>query len=263
MNVLETILARKQRELAEDQAMLAWPDLLPLIEHAPAPLNTMAALRRADGEIAVIAEIKRKSPSAGWIRPDVEPEWVAERYVAAGASALSVLTDEPFFGGHTTFLPRVRAIARVPLLRKDFIVDEYQIGQARALGADFVLLIVAALSAKALARLLATSTELGMAALVEVHDEQELAVAIDAGASLIGVNHRNLATMQVDLTLGERLVPRMPSGSIAVAESGISVPEHVRRLAAAGFHAILVGESLMRQEDPGEALRRLVGRPSA
>lgn len=263
MSVLDTIIARKRRELAEDQAILPWLDLAPLAENAPPPLDAQKALRRSDGAIAAISEIKRASPSAGWIRPDVEPEWVAERYVACGASAISVLTDEVFFGGHNSFLPRVRKVANVPLLRKDFVIDEYQIYHARSLGADFILLIVAALAPDVLSRLMATSAKLGMAALVEVHDAEEMSIAVDVGATLIGVNHRNLKTMKVDLSLGEQLIPQMPRDAIAVAESGIASHADVARMQALGFHAVLVGESLMRQPDPGVALRELLGGPQA
>jgi len=257
MNVLAKILAAKAREVAEAQAATPWADLeAQIAAHAPVR-DVEAALRRADGAMAVIAEVKRASPSAGWIARDADPAWVAARYEAEGASAISVLTDETFFGGHVAFLPRLAAITTVPLLRKDFIIDEFQVYQARALGADIVLLIVAALSPPQLAALALVIARLGMAALVEVHDAAEMDIAVASGAKFIGINHRNLATMQVDMTLGERLLPRMPRDAIAIAESGIRTHADLVHLRALGFHAALVGESLMREADPGAALRRL------
>lgn len=257
MSILQKIIAHKQQELAEAQAEVPWPEIVALAQAATPARDFAAALRRRDGAIALISEVKRASPSAGWIRQDADPAWVASRYVAAGADAISVLTDETFFGGHPSFLPAIAEVAAIPLLRKDFIIDEYQVYQARALGADAVLLIIAGLAVDQFAALAALTAALGMAALVEVHDGDELEIAVAGGARLIGVNHRNLATMQVDMSLGERLLPRLPSGVTAIAESGIATHADLMRMQALGFHAALVGESLMRKPDPGAALRAL------
>jgi indole-3-glycerol phosphate synthase len=205
----------------------------------------------------VIAEIKRRSPSRGEIRPDFDPVGIAKSYADAGAAALSVLTDERFFGGHLDFLTRVRREVDLPLLRKDFVVDPYQIDEARVAGADAVLLIVAALDARAVRTLRQRALERGLDALVEIHDEDELAVALEAGADLVGINNRDLRSFETDLAVTERLAPRIPEGVVVVAESGIFTPRDVSRLTGAGAHACLVGESLMREADVGKALRRL------
>ncbi|MBK9070250.1 MAG: indole-3-glycerol phosphate synthase TrpC [Myxococcales bacterium] len=257
MSILQRIIAHKQHELAEAQAEVPWPEIVALAEAAPPARDFCAALRRRDGAIAIIAEVKRASPSAGWIAQDADPKWVATRYAAAGADAISVLTDETFFGGHPSFLPAIAEVAAIPLLRKDFIIDEYQVYQARALGADAVLLIIAGLAADQFAALAKLIAALGMTALVEVHDGDELDVAVNGGANLIGINHRNLSTMQVDMSLGERLLRRLPKEVTAIAESGIATHADLLRMQALGFHAALVGESLMRKVDPGAALHAL------
>jgi indole-3-glycerol phosphate synthase len=207
----------------------------------------------------VLAEIKRASPSAGAIRPGADPAAIAREYAAAGAAALSVLTDQRFFDGHLDFLARARAAVPLPLLRKDFIVDPYQVFEARAAGADAILLIVAALEPAQLAALLAESTRLGMDTLVEVHDEDEADVALAAGARLVGVNHRDLRTFTVDMGLTARIAPRLPPAVVLVAESGIRTADDLRAVGDAGAHAVLVGEALMRAPSPGDALARLVG----
>jgi indole-3-glycerol phosphate synthase len=204
------------------------------------------------------AEVKRASPSAGPIRPGADPVAIAAAYEAAGAAAVSVLTDGPFFDGSLLHLAGVRARVGIPVLRKDFVVDEYQVWEARAHGADAVLLIVAALADPALADLRAAVDGLGMAALVEVHDEDEAGRAVAAGARVIGVNHRDLKTFRMDMDLYARVRPRLPAGAVGVAESGIKTPADVARLAAAGADAILVGETLMRHPSPGDALRELL-----
>jgi indole-3-glycerol phosphate synthase len=218
-----------------------------------------AALRREDpARPRVIAEFKRASPSAGAIRPGADPAIIAADYAAHGAAALSILTDEVDFDGSLDHLAAARARVGVPLLRKDFIIDELQVVEARAAGADAVLLIVAILDDGALRRLLDVAREVGLAALVETHDEAEAERAAAAGAEVIGVNARNLDTLEIDPGLFARVRPRLPAGVLAVAESGIRRSEDVRALAAAGADAILVGEHLMRQPSPGEALRQLV-----
>ena len=253
MTILERILDHKRREL--DRARRAAPPAEPA-RRPEAPRGFREALRRGPRP-RIVAELKRRSPSRGEIRPDFDPIACARAYAGAGAAALSVLTDERFFGGSLDHLERVRAEVPLPLLRKDFLIDPWQVDEARAHGADAVLLIVAALGRDALAGLLARARELGLDALVEVHDEAELEAALAAGADLVGINNRDLGSFEVDLGVSERLAPLLPEGIVTVAESGIFTPEDVERLEAAGVDACLVGESLMRERDVGAALRRL------
>jgi len=206
----------------------------------------------------VIAECKRRSPSRGVLRTEYDPVAVARAYALAGAAAISVLTEPTFFDGALAHLVAVRAAVDLPILRKDFVVSEYQLFEARAAGADAVLLIVAALSPAELAALGRRAGELGLDALVEVHDERELRVAIDAGAQIIGVNNRNLRTLGVDVHASERLVSDVPHGTIAVSESGLKTATDLARLRAMGYAAFLVGERLMTAPDPGAALRELL-----
>lgn len=211
--------------------------------------------------LACVGEFKRKSPSAGWINQGAAPAAVAAAYQAAGASALSVLTDAPFFGGSLDDLRAARAACTLPVLRKDFILDAYQLVEARAAGADAVLLIVAALDDTALRALLAEGLALGLDVLVEAHDEGEVRRAVDAGATLVGVNHRDLRTFEMDMTLAVRMRPLLPPGTTVVAESGLGSAEDLRRMADAGIDAVLVGERLMRGADPGAALKNLYAVP--
>lgn len=256
MSILAEILAAKRIEVAARKRERPEASLAPL----PGPARPfLEALRRpAAGPLHAIAEIKRASPSAGPIRPGALPERIAADYVAGGASAISVLTDERFFDGRLEFLGRVREAAPLPLLRKDFIIDPYQIAEARSAGADAVLLIAAALEGAALAELAAAAAVAGLDALVEIHDEAEAERAVAAGAMLLGVNHRDLATFTIDLGLTERLRPLLPEDVIMVAESGIRGAADVRRLADAGADAILVGEHLMRAASPRAALEELL-----
>ncbi|HEV7219048.1 MAG TPA: indole-3-glycerol phosphate synthase TrpC [Terriglobales bacterium] len=212
--------------------------------------------------IAIIAELKKASPSRGLIRADFDPEKLAAELEAAGASALSVLTDEQFFHGSLENLRRASASTRLPCLRKDFIVDEFQLLEARANSADSVLLIVAALSPKDLAALTRRAAEFDLDVLCEVHDEKELQIASDAGCNLIGVNNRDLKTFKVDLETALRLAQLIPKDVLSVAESGINTGADIFRLRTAGFRALLIGESLMRAEKPGEALRKLLAEAS-
>jgi indole-3-glycerol phosphate synthase len=245
------VAAAKRRESAEAIAARARA-----CSREPASLR--AALVSADG-IHVIAEIKRKSPSKGEIRRGFDPVAIARAYTAAGAAAISVLTDEPYFGGSLAVLEAVRAVTPVPLLRKDFVVDAYQIDEARLAGADAILLIVAALTPEELARFAKQAADLGLEALVEVHDDAEMEVALASGARLIGINNRDLRTFQTDLAVTERLAPRAAGRAVVVAESGIVGPADVQRLARSGARGYLVGESLMREADVGLALRKLRG----
>jgi len=208
--------------------------------------------------IAVIAELKKASPSRGLIRADFRPAELARELEAAGAAALSVLTDEEFFQGSIENLREASAAVKIPCLRKDFIMDEFQVVEARASAADAVLLIVAALNARELGRLASSARSHGLDVLCEVHDGEELQRALDAGCELIGVNTRDLRTFQVNLETAFKLAEKLPTNVVRVAESGIHAPEDVARLRAAGYHAFLIGESLMRAERPGEALRELM-----
>ena len=219
-----------------------------------------AAALRDSPPPRVIAECKRRSPSKGILRDRYEPATHARDYAAAGAAAISVLTEPTFFDGSPEHLRAVRQAVDIPILRKDFIVSDYQVAEAAWLGADAVLLIVGALEQSKLAALLDAATRRGLAALVEVHDEEELSRALDAGAQIIGVNSRNLRTLAVDHDVLERLVTRIPSSAVKVAESGIRSHSDLERLAAAGYDAFLVGERLIATSDPGGALRELRGR---
>jgi len=257
MTILDEILARKRVELEDAQRKEPAAQLAARAERtAERPRGFRRALERAPAP-AVIAELKRRSPSRGEIRPGFDPVACARAYAEGGAAALSVLTDEHYFGGRLDYLGAVRAAVALPLLRKDFTIDAYQVDEARCAGADAVLLIAAALEAARLRALRERAAALGLDALVEVHDERELDAALAAGADLVGVNNRDLRSFEVDLGTTERLAARVPRGVVVVAESGIHAPEDVARLEAAGAHACLVGEALMREADPGAALRQL------
>jgi indole-3-glycerol phosphate synthase len=256
--VLGRIVEVKEREVGALRPRAG--DLRLAAESALPPLPFAAALRRP-GEVRLLAEIKRRSPSAGAIREGVDPGEVAAAYRAGGAAALSVLTDRDFFGGSLDALRRVRGAVDLPLLRKDFIIDPVQVWEARAAGADAILLIVRILGDERMRDLHAAAAELGMDVLVEAHDARELERAMEIGAQLVGVNNRDLSTFHTDLELSIRLAPGVPPGVTLVAESGIRTGEDVGRLGAAGVDAILVGESLMRQPDLVGATLALVGHP--
>ena len=251
---LEKILAHKQQEVAQRRARLPEIELRSRCRDAAPPRNFAQALC-VDKRLAVIAEIKKASPSAGVLRPSFDPRQIAQAYAEAGAEAISVLTDEEFFQGSLQYLQSVRSFVEVPLLRKDFIVSPYQIHEARAFGADAVLLIVAALARDELRRLLELTHELGMHALVEVHEARELEQALEVDAKLIGLNNRSLKTFQIDLRVTEQLSAQVGDGITLVAESGLRTAADVQRMKAAGVHALLVGTHFMQAHDPGEALR--------
>jgi len=256
-SVLDAILARTRERVARESPEQPMSQLEALAAEAPRPRAFASALARPD-RVNIIAEHKRRSPSRGAIREDLRPADVAQAYQAAGAAALSVLTDEPFFGGRLEHLLAARAATSLPVLRKDFVVDPWQVWETRAVGADAVLLIVAALDDHGLRALLDETARAGLEALVEVHDRSELDRALGAGARIVGVNNRNLKTMEVSLDTALSLAPALPVGVVAVAESGIRSGEDVRRLRGAGFSAFLIGESLMGAPDPGVALRSLL-----
>ena len=216
-----------------------------------------AALAMA-GRVNVIAECKRRSPSKGVLAADYDPVAIARQYERGGAAAISVLTEPTFFDGSLDHLTAVRAAVTLPIIRKDFIVDDYQLFEARAAGADAILLIVAALTQRELMRLQQRAREIGLAALVEVHDEEELSRAIDSGARIIGVNNRNLRTLAVDVDASFRLAARLPKGVIGVSESGLRTRADVDRLTAAGYRAFLIGERFMTDADPAHAIAELI-----
>ena len=254
--VLAEIVEETRVEVAERLQRVPLARLERLAAAAPAARDFRAALRRP--ELAVIAEIKAKSPSAGaLVAGSYRPSSIAEAYERAGAAALSVLTQGSRFGGAPDHLALARRATRLPVLRKDFVTDPYQVFEARAFGADAVLLIVAALEPAQLAELQELVRRLGMAALVEVHTTRELDVALAAGADPVGINHRNLKTLTVDTGLTARLRPRVPGGTVLVAESGIRDAADARRMRAAGADAVLVGEALLRTDDPRSLIREM------
>jgi len=259
VTILDEILAHKRSELEAARRRVPPEALARRAAQAPPARGFRRALVEAPRP-RVVAEIKRRSPSRGEIRADFDPVACAKACAEAGAAALSVLTDERWFGGRLDDLGAVRAAVDLPLLRKDFVLDAYQIDEARVAGADAVLLIAAVLEPDALAALRRHAARRGLDALVEVHDEAELEAARAAGADLLGVNNRDLRTFAVDLATTERLAPRVPEGTVLVAESGILRHADVERLERAGAHAVLVGEALMREPDVAAALRRLRGR---
>jgi indole-3-glycerol phosphate synthase len=282
---LARIAAHKRAEVARRQAARPLTVVRAAAEAAPPPRDFAAALAGAAGELLqpagppqkaseashsgcasarraplrLIAEVKRVSPAKGALNPDLSPAQMARVYAAAGAHALSVLTDEAFFHGSDADLQAARAAVALPVLRKDFVLEAYQVYEARALGADAVLLIAALLDGAALADLHALATALGLAALVEVHDPDEVERALAAGATLVGINNRDLRTFEVDLATTERVRPLLPAGVTVVSESGIATPADVRRVLAAGAHAILVGEALVTAPDPAARVRELLG----
>jgi len=261
VTILDEILAHKREEVARAKRALAPDELAARARASSDPLRGFRAALLGSPRPRIVAEIKRRSPSRGEIRADFDPVVCAKAYADSGAAALSVLTDERYFGGHLEFLRLVRGSVSLPILRKDFVVDPYQIDEARVRGADAVLLIAAAFAPEQrvaeLAELRARADSLGLDALVEVHDGPELADALAAGADLLGVNNRDLRSFAVDLATTERLASGVPDDVVLVAESGIRAPRDIARLEAAGADAFLVGEALMREADPGAALREL------
>jgi indole-3-glycerol phosphate synthase len=257
MRVLERILARKREEVAALRASTSRAELAARAAAAPAPRGFARAVATGPAP-RVIAEFKRASPSKGEIRPGAEPAAIARQYAAAGAAALSVLTDRDFFRGALADLEAARAACTLPVLRKDFTIDPLQLLEARAAGADAALLIVAALDDGRLRELYACGRELGLDLLVEVHDEPELERALALGRPLLGINNRDLRDFKTDVAVTRALLPRA-AGHTVVSESGLDSPEVLRALAAEGASAFLVGEALMRAADPGAALRALRG----
>lgn len=254
---LETVVERTQADLEARKRAMPADELRTRL--APARRGRPFSEALISEGISLIAEMKRASPSRGPIRPDATVSDVVAAYERAGARAVSVLTEPAYFGGSLDDLVEARGACDLPLLRKDFVVDEYQLLEARAAGADAVLLIVAALTAERLAALMSEASDLGMDSLVEVHDEAEVEAAVEAGAEVLGINNRDLHSLEVDLDTTFRLLADVPAGTVVVAESGITHADDVERLERAGVDAILVGEALMRADDPVRAVRELLG----
>lgn len=257
--ILDKIVAHKRDEIAQAKSARPEAELRAQLKDAP-PVRDFFAALAADGPIKLIAEVKKASPSKGVIRADFHPVEIARSYERAGASCLSVLTDEHFFQGSLEYLRQIRSAVNLPLLRKDFILDAHQLVEARVAGADAVLLIAECLDDCNLRKLHAEALELGLTPLVEFYDEENLERALAAGATLIGVNNRDLRTFEVDLGRTVRMREKVPLDAVFVGESGIYTRDDVLRLQAAGVDAILVGESLMREADVEAATRRLLGR---
>jgi indole-3-glycerol phosphate synthase len=256
--ILDEIVASKRREVDAARARMPLEELEVQAAAAP-PVRDFRAGLVGPGPIRLIAEVKKASPSAGVIRPDFDPIVIARTYQAHGASCLSVLTDVPYFQGHLSYLARIRASAVIPLLRKDFLIDEYQVVEARLAGADAILLIAEILDDAQLRSLLDRARDLGMTALVEFHDEANLPRVLAAGANLVGINNRDLRRFVTDLDQTLRLRDKIPPEVTLVSESGIHSRRDVKRLEAAGVSAILVGETLMRAPDIGFAVEQLLG----
>jgi indole-3-glycerol phosphate synthase len=257
--ILDKIVATKRAEIERAKAAVPESRLRARLANAPAVRDFFTPLA-ANGPIKLIAEVKKASPSAGMIRADFDPVSIARSYEAHGASCISVLTDESYFQGCIDYLTQIRSAVRLPVLRKDFILDGYQIVEARVAGADAVLLIAECLDDCNLRKLFNETCELGMTPLVELYEPDNLRRVFDAGATLIGVNNRDLHTFKVDLEHTIRMREHVPDECVLVGESGIRTRDDVQRLEAAGVDAILVGESLMREPDIGAAVDRLLGR---
>jgi indole-3-glycerol phosphate synthase len=257
-DLLEAIIAATRKRVATREASEPYGALeARAAKRQPRGRAFREALTRGD-RLNVIAECKRRSPSRGVLRQDYDPVAIATAYERAGAAAISVLTEPTFFDGSLTHLEAVRGAVQCPLLRKDFLVDEYQLLEAAACGADAVLLIVAALADADLTRLHRAAEKLGLAALVEMHDADELDRAISCGAQIIGVNNRNLRTLEIDIRASETIAARMPAHVVAVSESGLKTASDLEAMREAGYHAFLIGERFMTAVDPGDALAQLV-----
>ena len=257
-SILEKILETKAAEVEARSRQLDLATVAAMAADQPAARGFSQRIRaRAIGGPAVIAEIKKASPSAGVIRADFDPAAIAASYAESGAACLSVLTDVDFFQGSDAYLQTARAACRLPVIRKDFIIDPRQVIESRLAGADALLLIVAALDRAKLQQLLAECAKTGIEALVEAHDRAEAEMAVDLGAKLLGINNRNLHTFRTDLSVAEEIGPCLPSERVLVAESGVSNPAGAARMVAAGYDAVLVGEALVVAADPAALLREL------
>ncbi|MCB1738353.1 MAG: indole-3-glycerol phosphate synthase TrpC [Gammaproteobacteria bacterium] len=260
-DILKKIIARKWQEIAERGVQVGIPALIEQAKRADTPRGFVDAIRTklAAGQSGVIAEIKKASPSKGVLRENFCPADIARSYAEHGAACLSVLTDADYFQGHESYLQQARAACALPVIRKDFIVDAYQVHEARAIGADCILLIVAALEDQQMADLAGLANELGMDVLIEVHDGEELTRMLPLNQTLVGINNRNLRTFETSLDTTIDLLGRIPDDRIVVTESGILGPEDVATMRAHDVNAFLVGEAFMRAPDPGERLGELFG----
>ncbi|HYV35943.1 MAG TPA: indole-3-glycerol phosphate synthase TrpC [Gemmataceae bacterium] len=256
-DILAKIVASKRREIAQSKSALSEAQLERRLADA-APIRDFHAALATGLGIRLIAEVKKASPSAGVLRADFDPVAIARTYATSGAAALSVLTDEPFFQGKLAYLTAIRAAVKLPLLRKDFLLERYQLLEARVAGADAVLLIAEILGDATLPRLIREATELGLYTLVELYDPANLPRVLAAGARIIGVNNRDLRTFVTRLEHTLDLAPQLPAGCLLVSESGIQTRQDIQRLQAAGVHAVLIGETFMRAADIGEKVKELV-----
>lgn len=256
--ILDEILKHKREEVARQRRIVPISRLEREIESAPPPRDFAGAI--SSDEISIIAEIKKASPSAGIFREDLDPAELARKYESGGAAAISVITDFRFFMGRLDHLDVVRSASALPLLRKEFIIDEYQIIESRVHGADAILLIVAVLERAKLKDFIGVCADLGMDALVETHEEREIELALDCGAEVVGINNRDLKTFRVSLETTKRLRSLLPEGKIIVSESGIRSPEDIQELKSIGVNAVLIGERLVRSDDPAATIRWLTGK---
>jgi len=261
VSILDRILEQKHRDIAAAKAVRSLTQLQSEVDTAPPVRDFVESLKRHH-PMGLIAEVKKASPSAGLIRSDFDPVHIATTYASHGAACISVLTDEHFFQGHLTYLEQVRAAVDIPVLRKDFLIDPYQVWEARASGADCILLIAECLDDSQLHALSALATQLGMQSLVELYDPENLPRVLALGFPLIGINNRNLRTFETDLNHTVRLREKIPESVLVIGESGIHTRADVQMLEAAGVHGILVGESLMRSAEIGLSLRQLLGTPT-
>jgi len=254
--MLDDIVIAKQEEVRAAKQEVPWEDLKARLASHLAERNFSKAISQP-GKLSLIAELKRKSPSKGMLRERFDPVSLAQTLQEAGASALSVLTDEPYFGGHLDFLRDAKQFTELPVLRKDFVIDPYQVYEAAFYGADAILLIVRILTEEQLTACMQAADTLGLEPLLEVHSEGELRIALSVGAHAIGINHRDLATFQLDPTLSDQLIPKVPAGKVIVVESGVQKAEDVQRIKRLGAHAVLIGEALMTAPDPPAKVREL------
>ena len=261
MDILEEIVAHKRIEVAEQKEQMPAKKLYAEVERLMSEGVTNRCLSQAltENDFGIIAEFKRKSPSKGWIKEDGKPEEIPLSYEQNGAAALSILTDEMYFGGSLDFIRKARPLVNLPILRKDFIIDEYQLFQARHIGADAVLLIAADLSKQEVRSLTSLAHDLALEVLLELHSEHELDYA-DIDVDALGVNNRNLGTFVTDVQNSFRMAARLPEDKVLVSESGISNPDTIRLLREAGYRGFLIGETFMKTDNPGEALKNFISR---